>query len=89
MPEAPNKARAQQQRVLETAEASVCHLSFNGTHEQAGKEVAVVKTVLGSHFGGFGEFTTHFRLPILVVGLVDFHWGVTGLVTHGHVMTVN
>ena len=22
-----------------------------------------------------GEFTTHFRLPILVVGLVDVHWG--------------
>ena len=28
------------------------------------------KTVLGSHSG---EFTTHFRLPILVVGLVDVH----------------
>ena len=28
----------------------------------------VVKTVLGSHFG-VGEFTAHFRLPILVVGL--------------------
>ena len=24
---------------------------------------------------GVGEFTTHFRLPILVVGLVDVHWG--------------
>ena len=29
----------------------------------------VVKAVLGSHFGDFGEFTNHFRLPILVVGL--------------------
>ena len=34
----------------------------------------VVKTALGSHFG-IGEVTTHFRLPILVLGLVDVHWG--------------
>ena len=27
------------------------------------------------HHSGVGEFTTHFRLPILVVGLVDVHWG--------------
>ena len=27
-------------------------------------------------FWGIGEFTTHFRVPTLVVGLVDVHWGV-------------
>ena len=32
------------------------------------KVAAVVKTVLGSHVG-LGEFTSHFRLPILVLGL--------------------
>ena len=31
-----------------------------------------------------GEFT-HFRLPILVVGLVDVHWELSGVLTHGHI----
>ena len=33
----------------------------------------VVKTVLGSHFGAFGEFTTHFRTYFS--GDRDVHWG--------------
>ena len=33
-----------------------------------GKMAVVVKAVLGSHFG-VGEFTTQFRLPIVMVGL--------------------
>ena len=46
------------------------------------KLVVVVKTVLGSDFGIYiGEFTTHFRHPILVVGLV-VHWGLTNLDFH-------
>ena len=28
---------------------------------------------------GVGEFTTHFRLPISVVRLVDVYWGLTDL----------
>ena len=40
---------------------------------------------LGSHVG-VGEFTTHFGLPILVVGLGDVKTGGTiWLLTHGHV----
>ena len=35
------------------------------------------KTVLGAHFG-IGEFTTHFRLPILVVGLNRMFTGRMG-----------
>ena len=39
---------------------------------------------MGSEFG-IGEFTTHFRLPSLVVGLDwDVHWRFTGVLTHGH-----
>ena len=34
-------------------------------------------------FWWVGEFT-HFRIPILVVGLVDVHWGY-GILTHGHI----
>ena len=33
---------------------------------------------MGSYFG-VGEFTTHFSHSILVVGLVDVHWGLTDL----------
>ena len=36
----------------------------------------VVKTVLGYHFGGFGEFTTHFRTYFS--GDWDVHRGGTG-----------
>ena len=42
----------------------------------------VVKTVLGSHFG-VSEFTTHFRFPLLVVGLNRMFTG--GALTHGHI----
>ena len=45
----------------------------------------VVKTVLGSHFG-IGEFTTHFRLPILVVGLGCSLGGTIWLLTHGQLV---
>ena len=33
---------------------------------------------MGSHFGDF-RCTSHFRFPILVVGLVDVHWGTSDL----------
>ena len=37
--------------------------------------MAVVKTVLGSHFGGvFGEFTTHVRTYLVGIES-DVHWG--------------
>ena len=35
-----------------------------------------------------GEFTTHFRLPILVVGLGPVLWGLTGILTHGQMISV-
>ena len=37
----------------------------------------------GSHFGVFGEFTTHFRTYFSANW--DVHWGLTGLLTHGNV----
>ena len=36
---------------------------------------AVVKTVVDPMLVGIGEFTTQLLEPILVVGLVDVHWG--------------
>ena len=33
-----------------------------------------VKTVLGSHFGGFSAHSLPILGPILVLGLVDVHW---------------
>ena len=41
-----------------------------------------VKTVLGSHFGGLGEFTAHFRT--VFGGDWDAHWGY-GVLTHGDI----
>ena len=38
----------------------------------------VVKTGPWDPISG-GEFITHFRLPVLAVGLVDVHWGLTDL----------
>ena len=43
--------------------------------------MAVGSKPMRSHFG-IGEFTTRFRLPILVVGLGCNHWGY-GVLTHG------
>ena len=42
----------------------------------------VVKTILGPIL--VGEFTTHFRTCFSG----DVHWGVTGLLTHGHIWLV-
>ena len=38
---------------------------------------------MGSHFG-IGQFTTHFRLPIFVVGLNRIFTGGIWILTHGH-----
>ena len=46
-----------------------------------GAHMAVVKAVLGSHFG-VGEFTTHFGT--YCSGDWDVHWG-DGILTHGHI----
>ena len=37
---------------------------------------------MGSHFGAFGAPPV--LEPILVVGLVDVHWGHLEILTHGH-----
>ena len=58
------------------------HTGREGTGNLALPDVAVVvKNVLGSHFGGFGEFTTH---KAYLSGDWDVHWGITGLLTHSH-----
>ena len=46
--------------------------------------MAVVKPM--GPFWSVGEFATHFRLPILVVGFGPVHWGYGLLIlTHGHI----
>ena len=53
--------------------------AWRSAHLFSGEHVAVVvKTVLVSHFEVI-EFATQFGLPILLVGLVDVHWGLTDL----------
>ena len=48
-------------------------------------DMAVVNTVLVDPILRVGEFTTHFRLPILVVGLNRMFTGDTiWILTHGH-----
>ena len=45
-----------------------------------------VKTVLGSHFGAFGEFTTHFRTYFSGWIESDVHWRY-GILTHGQIVS--
>ena len=61
---------------LVTLPTSGCWEPQNGVPFLSQRHLAVVvKTVMGSHFGGLVNSPPILNEPILVVGLVDIHWG--------------